>query len=44
MREQELERAEVVKVTMQMDRVETSLAQAKKEATQVLSYLKSKIY
>lgn len=43
LRERELERAEVIKVTMQIDRAETTLAQVKKEATQVLELL-SKMY
>ncbi|CAG9114578.1 unnamed protein product [Plutella xylostella] len=34
MRERELERSEVAKVTLQADRAETALAQIKKEATQ----------
>lgn len=37
MRERELERAEVAKVTMQADRAENALALLQKEATQVCS-------
>lgn len=39
MRERELERSEVAKVSLQADRAENALAQIKKEATQVRKHV-----
>lgn len=44
MRERELERAEMAKISLQADRAESALSQLKKEATQVFTYYSSFFY